>query len=174
MKGEKFMNEYVHGIEISNVLKIYDSFGSSSRCSLEIEYKDGNKETLTFITKDNSSFNERRKVRRELLEAYNEYNNIQETFLLENEAYANINGEIIHFGTRCKTILDDYVLLTLKEIDNLRKEFKIKDEGWRHLAAITMLTIKGNKVIGSVPKRYIEQLEYMGYDTNVLEYELEE
>ena len=74
------MNEYVHGIEISNVLKIYDSFGNNSRCSLIIEYKDGSKETLTFITKDNSSFNERRKVRRELLEAYNEYNNIQETF----------------------------------------------------------------------------------------------
>ena len=174
MKGEKIMNEYVHGIEISNVLKIYDLFGSSSRCSLTIEYKDGSKETLTFITKDNSSFNERRNVKKELLEAYNKYNNIKETFLLENEAYANINGEIIHFGTRCKTISDDYVLLTLKEIEELRKEFKIKDEGWRNLAAITMLIIKGNKVIGSVPKRYIEQLEYMGYDTNVLEYELEE
>ena len=37
-----------------------------------------------------------------------------------------------------------------------------------------MLTIKGNKVIGSVPKRYIEQLEYMGYDTSILEYELKE
>ena len=117
------MNEYVHGIEISNVLKIYDSFGSSSRCSLTIEYKDGNKETLTFITKDHSSFNERKKVKRELLEAFNKYNNIEETFLLENEAYANINGEIIHFGTRCKTISDDYVLLTLKEIEELRKEF---------------------------------------------------
>ena len=168
------MKEYVHGVEISNVSRIYDSFGGGDRCSLTIEYKDGSEEILTFITKDHSSFNERKKVKRELLEAYNEYNNIQETFLLENEAYANINGENIHFGTRCKTILDDYVLLTLKEIDNLRKEFKIKDEGWRHLAAITMLTIKGNKVIGSVPKRYIEQLEYMGYDTNVLEYELEE
>ena len=168
------MNEYVHGIEISNVLKIYDSFGSSSRCSLTIEYKDGSKETLTFITKDNSSFNERRKMKKELLEAYNKYNNIKETFLLENDAYANINGEIIHFGTRCKTISDDYVLLTLKEIEELRKEFKIKDEGWRDLAYITMIAIKDNKVIGSVPKRYIEQLEYMGYDTNVLEYELEE
>ena len=104
------MNEYVHGIEISNVLKIYDSFGSSSRCSLTIEYKDGSKETLTFITKDNTSFNERRNVKKELIEAYNKYNNIKETFLLENEAYANINGEIIHFGTRCKTISDDYVL----------------------------------------------------------------
>ena len=168
------MNEYVHGIEISKVLKIYDSFGSSNRCSLTIEYKDGSKETLTFITKDNSSFDECRNVKKELLEAYNKYNNIKETFLLENEAYAKINGEIIHFGTRCKTISDDYVLLTLKEIDNLRKEFKIKDEGWRHLAYIIMLIIKDNKINGSVPKRYIEQLEYMGYDTNVLEYELEE
>ena len=168
------MKEYVHGVEISKVSRSDESFGGSDRCSLEIEYKDGNKEILTFITKDHSSFNERKKVKRELLEAYNEYNNIQETFLLENEAYANINGEIIHFGTRCKTILDDYVLLTLKEIEELRKEFKIKDEGWRHLAGITMLTIKGNKVIGSVPKRYIEQLEYMGYDTSVLEYELKE
>ena len=168
------MKEYVHGVEISKVSRIYDSFGGSDRCSLEIEYKDGSKEILTFITKDHSSFDVCRKIRRELLEAYNEYNNIQETFLLENEAYANINGEIIHFGTRCKTILDDYVLLTLKEIEDLRKEFKIKDEGWRHLAGITMLTIKGNKVIGSIPKRYIEQLEYMGYDTSVLEYELKE
>ena len=88
------MKEYVHGVEISNVSRIYDSFGSSDRCSLTIEYKDGSEEILTFVTKDHSSFDECKKVRRKLLEAYNEYNNIQETFLLENEAYANINGRL--------------------------------------------------------------------------------
>ena len=71
------MKEYVHGVEISKVSRIYDSFRGSNRCSLEIEYKDGNKEILTFITKDHSSFDVCRKVRRELLEAYNEYNNIK-------------------------------------------------------------------------------------------------
>ena len=72
-----------------------------------------------------------------------------------------------------KYICDNIINKHIKSL-TLISEFKIKDEGWRHLAAITMLIIKGNKVIGSVPKRYIEQLEYMGYDTNVLEYELKE
>ena len=35
------MKEYVHGVEISKVLRIYDVFGSNDRCSLTIEYKDG-------------------------------------------------------------------------------------------------------------------------------------
>ena len=166
------MKEYVCGVEISKLSKIYDVSGSNERCSLTLEYKDGTREILTFITKDKTSFKECRKVKRELLIAYNEYNNIPETFLLENEAYANINGEWVHFGTRCETVLGEYICLTLKEIEELRKKFKIIDNGWRHLAGITMLTIKNNKIEKPVPKRYIEQLEYMGYDTSILEYEL--
>ena len=168
------MKKYIHGVKISEVKKIYGGGGCNDRSYLHVEYKDGSKETLTIITNDKTSFKLERQMRTELLKAFNEYNNIPETFLLENEAHVRINGELVHFGTRCIDNLQQYVYLTLKEIDELRKQFKIKDEGWRHLAACTMFKIENNKIDRKVPKRYIEQLEYMGYNTSLLEYELSE
>lgn len=168
------MKEYVHGVNIADVERISSYYGSCDRASIEVFYKDGGKEKLTFITREENALVEIKKLEKELLAAYNEYNNIQETYILENEAYALINGEMIHFGTRCETINKEYKLLTLKEIEELRKQFKIKDNGFRHLALCIMLQIKGNRIINKVPKRYIEQLEYMGYDTSLLEYELKE
>nr|DAU00485.1 MAG TPA: hypothetical protein [Caudoviricetes sp.] len=99
-------------------------------------------------------------------------NTISETYLLENEIYIKINNQLIHFGTRCINNLQEYKYLTLKEIDILRIQFKIKDEGWRHLSAITLFSIENNKIDRKVPRRYIEQLEYMGYDISKLKYEL--
>ena len=111
-------------------------------------------------------------MKKEILEKFNEYNNIPESYLLENEVHVWINGEYVHFGTRCINNLDEYEYLTLKEIDELRKQFKIRDKGWRHLARCTLFKIEDNKVDRDIPKRYIEQLEYMGYDVSKLEYKL--
>jgi hypothetical protein len=96
-------------------------------------------------------------------------------YILENEAHCNINGECIPFGCRVTDEDKNYQYLTLKEIDELRNQFKIKDEGWRHLCFITMLKIEGNKIIHPkvVPQKYIEQLSYMGYDVTLLDYKLE-
>lgn len=166
------MKEYIHGVKISDVEKIYGGGGSNNRAYFHIEYKDGSKERFVIVTNDNTSFKLEREMRTELLKAYNDYNNVPEIFLLENEAHVRINGQWVHFGTRCINNLQEYVYLTLKEIEELKKQFKIKDEGWRHLASCTLFRIEGNKINKKVPKRYIEQLEYMGYDTSLLEYEL--
>lgn len=99
-----------------------------------------------------------------------------EVYTLENEMDAYINGERFSFGCRCEGSQSDrYVYLTNKEIDELRKEFRIRDEGWRHLCLIIAVEIKGNKVKGGkISKRYLDQLEYMGFDISKLEYELKE
>ena len=166
------MKEYVNGVKISEVKEIYGIGGSADRASFHIIYKDGSKETFTIITKDNTSYKLAKEIKTEIKQAYNEYNNIPEIYLLENEIYIYINGQHTHFGTRCIDILDDYVYLTNKEVKELKKQFKIKDEGWRHLSSCTLFRIEGNKINKKVPQRYIDQLEYMGYDTSILEYEL--
>lgn len=168
------MKNYLYGIKISEIKQIYGGGGSSDISYFHIEYKGGSKERFSIYTNDNTSFELERKIRRELLEAFNEYNNVEESYLLENEAHVRINGEWIHFGTRCINNLQEYVYLTLKEVDELRRQFKIKDGGWRHLAACTLFKIEKNRVDRRIPKRYVEQLEYMGYDVSKLEYELKD
>lgn len=93
-------------------------------------------------------------------------------YVLENQVFADINGESILFGYRVTDKDGKLKILTLKEIDKLRKEFKIKDTGLRHLLYIRALKIEENKVIGTIPQRYLEQLEYMGYDISKLNYTL--
>ena len=77
-----------------------------------------------------------------ILKEFNEYNNIPEMYLLENEVYVLINGECVHFGTRCINSLQEFEVLTLKEIGKLRKQFKIKDEGWRHASYCQLFKIE--------------------------------
>ena len=168
------MEEYVHGVKIKNIKEISGYGGSPDRAYFNIIYKDGSKEKMTIITKDNTSYQLVRSIQRDILIAFNEYNNIPETYLLKNEVHIRVKGEWIHFGTKCENNLQENEYLTLKEIDELRKQFKIRDEGWRQLAAITLFSIENNKIDRKVPKRYIEQLEYMGYDVDKLEYELKE
>ena len=72
----------------------------------------------------------------------------------------------------------EIVYLTNKEVEELKKEAKFscyfKDEGWRYGSYSQIFGIESNKVSGKIPKRYVEQLEYMGYDVSKLEYELKE
>ena len=164
--------EYIHGVKISEIKKVNGIGGSPDRAYFHILYKDSSKEIFTIVTKDKTSYKLAREMKKEILEKFNEYNNIPESYLLENEVHVWINGEYVHFGTRCINNLDEYEYLTLKEIDELRKQFKIRDKGWRHLARCTLFKIEDNKVDRDIPKRYIEQLEYMGYDVSKLEYKL--
>lgn len=164
-----------------NAVKISDIKSVSNGCSgkysdakvheyFSIEMIDGSRHTFNYVSYEGK--HEGKKARLEIKKLFNEYNNIPETYILENVAHAIINGQTVNFGYSVIDNLGEYVLFTNKEIEQLRKEFKIKDEGWRHLCFIEMLNIKDGKVIGAIPQRYLEQLEYMGYDISKLEYEL--
>lgn len=95
-----------------------------------------------------------------------------EMFTLENDTYVVINGKYIKFGCRCTTEDGKYIILTNKEIEELDKEFRIKETGMRHMMAIELFQINGRTVDRFIPKKYLEQLEYMGYNISLLDYEL--
>lgn len=137
--------KYVHEVEISEIKEIGEICGKLSHAYFYIKYKDGSREKFTIATKDNTSYELARKMKTEILKEFNKYNNIPETYLLENEVYITINGETVHFGTRCINNLQDLEVLTLKEIDEMRKQFKIRDEGWRHLSYCQLFSIEENK-----------------------------
>lgn len=174
------MQKYWNLIEISDIKEIdtgcsgiYDPEGKGNREWFAIKMKNGNKNILHYISQDDKKYAE--EARLEIRKLFNEYNNIPEMYLLENEAFAIINGKLVRFGCRVIDNLGQYILFTQKEIDKFEKQFKIKDEGWRHLLAITMLKIEENKIVfpKKVSQRYLEQLEYMGYDVNLLKFEKE-
>lgn len=163
------MSNYWRGINVEEIEKVSGIGGSFSRDKDEsytyfkIKMKDGNEITLYF--EDRNAY----KYRPQLMKIYNELNGITEHYWIKNEAHAIINGEIIHFGARCDSWLGESKYFTLLEIEKLRKEFKIKDDRIRQLAFITLLEIKGNKVVrGELSDTYKEQLEYLGYKTDLL------
>lgn len=169
------MQEYWNEIKIADIKKIGGISRYSVRGETFVEFnvtmKDKSIHNMNFKTKSEvKNYGELK--RKELLKLYNEQNNIPETYLLENDIFLRVNDKNIHFGVRCVTILDEYVYLTNKEIEELRKGSKIKNEGWRHLLYIQPFIIKENKIDRPIPQRYIDQLEYMGYDVSELEYEI--
>lgn len=144
-----------------------------SRSCFTIDTKDGIKHEMNFICTGYNPKCGNDKIK-EIRKLYNEYNNVHETYLLENTIFIRINGEQIKFGCRCENNVKEYVYLTNLEIDNLRKEFKIRDDGWRHLCYIEAFKIEGNKVNHPISQSYLDNLVYMGYDISKLEYELAE
>lgn len=178
----------VHGINICDVKEIgrftfelhyaedTDKEKPWSKCGFEITYKNDLKDRFVIIDSASTSTEEAREIYQDLKIAFKEHNNIPEIYTLENEMFAYINGERHAFGCRCIGDMSDrHVCLTNKEIDELRKEFRIRDEGWRHLCLIVAVEIEGNKVKGGkISKRYLDQLEYMGFDVSKLEYELKD
>lgn len=173
------MQEHWNTIKISDIKEISDGCGGSYSVNGEthemfsIKMKDGTHYKLHYFSKDGTRYGEEARI--EIKKLFNKYNKIPDIYILENEAHSYINGKMIKFGYRVIDNLGQYIRFTQKEIDELEKQFKIKDEGWRHMASICMLEIKDNKIIfpKKVPERYLEQLEYMGYNISMLEYELE-
>lgn len=179
------MEKYVHGVKISDVKRIggasvYHNYKqdrddySWSRYEFDIEYKDEAKQKDRFVIFNTSGISDKRakQIHKELKMAYNEYNSVPDVFVLENTISAKINGESVDVGFRCINNLGEYIYFTNKEIDKLRSDFKIKDEGWRHLAYIQAFQIEDNKIGGKIEKKWIDQLEYMGYNISNLEYTL--
>lgn len=174
------MKTYVQGLKVSEILEppintgggSYDHKSNTQVYRFTVKMKDGHNETFRFY--ELLGGKEHQKVRDEIIDAYNEYNNIPEMYILMNRAYAKINGEVILFGEKVQDQRGKSYTLTLKEIDELRKQFKIKDPNSRQLAYIEMLTIENGKCEKPIPQRYIDQLKYMGYDISKLEYKLKE
>ena len=100
-------------------------------------------------------------------------------YIIVNDIFINVDGESMKFGIMAENDkTGEIVYLTNKEAEELKKEAKFscyfKDEGWRYGSYSQIFGIESNKVSGKIPKRYVEQLEYMGYDVSKLEYELKE
>lgn len=151
------MQEYWRGIKISGIKYItkggYNSFGEPYSY-FQVFMNNGDKNTLYFEGHGAG------KHRKDLINLFNEYNNIPETYLLENEIDIRVDGESILFGYRVENNLGDYEYKTLVEIEELRKQGKIRDEGWRHLVYICLLEISKGKIVkGKLTEQYKRQLD---------------
>ena len=98
-------------------------------------------------------------------------------FTIVNDVFIDVDGESVKFGILAENDKTrEQLCLTKKEVDELKEKQKFschfKDEGWRYCSYSQIFGIENNKVIGKIPKRYVEQLEYMGYNINKLEYDL--
>ncbi|PPA85006.1 hypothetical protein C4A75_09520 [Brevibacillus laterosporus] len=154
------MRKYWRGIcigDIKAISGIGGRFGEETYTYFNIRMKD--KKVITLYFEDVNAY----KHRRELKSLFNEYHKIPESYLLENNIHIRVNGEIILFGCRVEDNLDDYVYKTLIELDELKSEGKIRDEGWRHMLFICPLEIENGKVIrGTITDQWQRQLDHMG------------
>ena len=93
-------------------------------------------------------------------------------YIIKNDVFASINGKSVKFGVRVCSDKNKISTLTLKEVEKLEREFKIKYSGSQQLSYIQTLEIVDGVVVGEISERYLDQLKYMGYDTSKLEYVL--
>lgn len=158
------MREYWNGVKIKDIKRIGGSGGSFGKDEVDVyftvEMKDGSKHTFHYNSREKGY-----EKRIEIKTLYNEFNNIPETYLFENEADCEINGERFRYGCRMQDNLDNSVIKTNLEIAELRKVGKVRDEGWRHLAYICVIKIENNKVIhGTINDVSLAQLKACGYE----------
>jgi hypothetical protein len=168
------MQEYWNCIKISDIESIGGCGGSyggiETHQYFKINMKDKSIHTLHFISHEGNSEGE--KARLEIKKLFNEYNNVPETFLLYTNVYGRINGQSVHVGYEVKNILDQYEYFSLIEIEELRKQFKLKDNGSKSLVYIQIFEIEGNTIENPIEERWIKQLETLGYDISLLTYTL--
>lgn len=105
----------------------------------------------------------RNEERTEVYTMYNEYHNVPETYELENEIHAWINGNFVYVGTRVENNIGNYEYKMLYEIEELRKQGKITDNGRRHMVGITAFEIVNNVPKKPLKPEHIQQLKNMGY-----------
>lgn len=148
--------------EIEKVSRIGGSFGREEMdATFSIYMKSGNKHQFHYNS------NKIYKERDNLLDIFNDVNNIPETYTLENNIYISVDGESILFGCRVVDNKGEYIRKTLLEIDELKKQGKIKDEGWRHLLYICPLKIENKQIVyGELNDLYKNQLLALEIDFN--------
>lgn len=167
------MKEYWNCIKISDIKSIGGSYGGTETHQyFTLKMKDNSEHTLHFISHEGKSEGE--KARLEIKKLFNEYNNVPETFLLYTNVYGSINGESVKVGYEVENILDRYEYFTLDEIETLRKQFKIKDNGTRSLVYIQVFKIENNEIKNPIEQRWIDQLSSLGYDVSLLKYTIKE
>lgn len=172
------MEKYWNGIEISNIKHVSNGCGGSYGCNgnlnihekFYIDMKDGTKHVLHYISHEGKREGEEARV--EVKKIFNEYNKIPEVYLVTNNTFIEVDGEQLEFGVQVENILGQNLYFTIKEFFDLKKQFTVKDDGGRNLSYIQKFSIQGNRVSNPIPQNYVDQLEYMGYDINKLEYEL--
>ncbi|MGG1659475.1 hypothetical protein [Brevibacillus sp. NRS-1366] len=156
------MKKYWRGISIKDIKAISGiggNFGEEAYSYFTVQMKDEKINTLFF--EDRNAY----KHRRELKRLFNEYNNISECYLLENDIFIRVDGEVIPFGCRVEDSLNDYIYKTLIELEELKAQGKVKDEGWRHMAFICPLEIENGKVLrGKITDQWKRQLDDMGIE----------
>lgn len=158
------MREYWRGIKICDIKHItkggYNGL-NEPYSYFQVVMNNGDKNTLYF---DGWKAKDHRK---ELVQLFNKINNIPETYLLENEIDIKVDGVLISFGCRVENNLGTYEYKTLIEIEELRKQGRIRDEGWRHLLYICLLEISNGKIVkGKVTEQFKKQLDVMGIMIN--------
>lgn len=172
------MTEYWNGIKISDIKDISGVGGSyrlignkEAREEFTVYMNDGKEKTLYYISNDSFGGKSPARIeRRELKRILNERDNVPEIYYLYTKVYANINGQAIHVGYEVENNINEYENFSLNEIDELRKQFKIGDKGFRSLVYIQVFQIDNNKVKNPIDQKWIDQLISMGYDISKLEY----
>ncbi len=101
-------------------------------------------------------------------------NNEPGLYYLYTDVFGIINNKPIKVGYQVKYDLNKYKILTLNEVEILKKQFKIGDNGFRTLAFISVFEIEKNKVVRPefISQRWIDQLASLGYDVSKLKYNI--
>jgi hypothetical protein len=97
-----------------------------------------------------------------------------DTYYLYTDVFGIINSTPIKVGYQVKYDSDKYKIFTFNEVEELRKQFKIGDNGFRTLVFISAFEIKGNKIVRPefISQRWIDQLISLGYDVSKLQYNI--
>lgn len=158
------MIKYWNGIKIEDIKNVGGPGGSFSKDEVDVYFtitmKDGSKHTFHYNSREKGYGK-----RNEIKALYNEFNDVSESYLFTNTAFCEINGERFIYGHEMKDILDNSVIKSNLEIDELRKVGKVRDEGWRNLSYICVIKIENNKVIrGTINDVSLAQLKDLGYE----------
>ncbi len=138
-----------------------------------INLKDGTEKMIEYLgtREDIDAFNkEIKEVRTKIADL----NNVPEQYTVNNTVYIDINGNSVPFGKQCTDRTGERLILTNKEVDMLDKQFKMSYPKFSELTYCQCFGIKNGKASGPLPQRYVDNLEYMGYDISCLDYELKE
>jgi hypothetical protein len=155
--GLAMKKEYWRQTKIADIKSISGIGGRFGRDDLDIyfaaEMKDGNHHFYHYDSR--KAYDERN----ELFDLFIECNHIPETYRLENEMNIQVDGVSVPFGCRVEGIKGDYQYKTFLELDELRKENKILNDGWRHAVYICLFKIEVGIVHDKLTSAYREQLK---------------
>jgi hypothetical protein len=166
-------------IKIADVEAIYDR---------TLKYEDGERIDLikfkmksgALVELEYADCQERNKDYEEFFTMFVQYHEVPESYLIKNDVFARINGQSIRIGKYVRTIIGTSKYLMNYEVEKLRREGKIEDNGRRQMSYIQAFELVANKPTKELKPEYIKQLKIMGYkipgvtdpelDTNAIEW----